>query len=475
MVQQCINSKMQHGSDIPSSAGVKRVALWIAILGGFVTPFMGSSINIALPSIGREFSLHAVGLNWVATSYLLAAAMFLLPFGKLADIYGRKKIYALGTGCYALTTFLCAIAGSGFTLILFRALQGVTGAMVFGTGAAILTSVYPIHERGKAFGLSIASTYLGLSLGPVLGGFMTQYLGWRSIFVVVGIICCLGCILTVWKLKGEWAEAKDEAFDLTGSALYSFALVAVIYGLSRLPSRSGVIFIASAALLLIFFLRFESRAAFPVLDVKLFQQNRIFTFSSLAALINYSATYAVGFLLSLYLQIMLGMSPQKAGLILIVQPLFMTAFSPLAGRLSDRVEARIVASAGMAITAIGLLGFLMLNARTSLFLIIACLVFIGLGFAFFSSPNTNAVMSSVEKRFYGVASATLATMRLTGQMLSMALTMLIMALYLGSQEPFIHQSQTLFLSSMHSTFIVFSVLCLIGVFASLARGQARRR
>ena len=394
-------------------------------------------------------------------------------FGRLADIYGRKKIYLWGMAGYALTSFLCGAAGSGTWLIIFRALQGMSGALIFGTGMAILTSVFPAHERGRAIGISVASVYLGLSLGPVAGGFLTQHFGWRSIFFLTVPMCLAVWTLVVVMLKGEWADAKGEKLDLAGSFIYCLALVLLIFGFSRLPEPAGLYCVLAAVMGFLLFVKMENRAASPVLDLRLFRENRVFAFSSLAALINYSATFAVGFLLSLYLQYVQGMSPQQAGLVLISQPIFMAAFSPVAGWLSDRFEAHRVASLGMALTVAGMLLLLLLKNGTPVSFVVVSLIFIGLGFALFSSPNTNAVMGSVERKYYGVASATLGTMRLTGQMLSMAITMLVMALYFGKTR-ITPESHDRFLLSMHTTFLIFSILCTAGVFASLARGKNQR-
>jgi len=168
-----------------NNVAAKRAALFVAAFASFVTPFMSSSINIALPSIGQEFAMNAVLLSWVATSYLLAAAMFLVPFGRIADIYGRKRIFTYGMLLYTLACLLSAFATSGSWLISFRVLQGIGGAMVFGTGVAILTSVFPVGERGKALGINAAAVFLGLSLGPSLGGLLTEHFGWRSIFLII--------------------------------------------------------------------------------------------------------------------------------------------------------------------------------------------------------------------------------------------------------------------------------------------------
>lgn len=450
----------------------RRVALLVATLGSFLAPFMASSVNIALPAIGSEFSIDAILLSWVATSYLLSSAMFLVPFGRIADIYGRKRIFTYGIFIYTVSSFLCAASTSALTLICFRVLQGMGSAMVFGTGIAILTSVFPAGERGRALGITAAAVYLGLSLGPFLGGFLTQHLGWRSIFLLNVPPGLAVIALVLWKLKGEWAEAGGEKFDLTGSLVYSLSLLAIMYGLSLLPEMPGLGFILSGVLGVLFFIRWEIRIENPVLDMRLFWKNRVFAFSNLAALINYSATFAITFLLSLYLQYIKGLSPQDAGIILISQPAVMTLFSPLAGRLSDRIEPGIVASAGMALIVAGLLLFTSLDEDTSLEFIAANLILMGFGFALFSSPNTNAVMSSVEKRFYGIASATLATMRLVGQMLSMGVAMLLFTLYVGRVQ-ITPEYYPLFLTSIKTAFIIFAVLCFFGIFASLARGRLR--
>jgi EmrB/QacA subfamily drug resistance transporter len=443
--------------------------LTIAAIAAFLTPYMGSTINIALPTIGNEFAMDAVLLGWVATSYLLAAAMFIVPFGRLADIYGRKKIFTFGIVTFTLASFFSALAQSPLFLITCRVIHGIGSAMIFGTAVAILTSVFPPHERGKALGISVAATYLGLSLGPYVGGVLTQHLGWRSVFfsnVPLGLIVI---VLIFWKLTGEWADAKGERFDAIGSLIYALMLAAIMYGFSQLPSLLGVWLILLGIMGVVAFVRWELRIAQPVFNVQIFQRNRVFTFSNVAALINYSGTFAISFLLSLYLQYVRGFPPQTAGLILIAQPIIMTIFSPIAGLLSDRVEPRILASTGMAVMAVGLALLIGLTEQTALLFIIADMIFLGFGYALFSSPNTNAVMSSVEKRLYGVASGILGTMRLIGMMFSMGIAMLILALYMGSVQitPAYHEP---FLKGMRMAFVIFALLSFGGVWASLVRG-----
>ncbi len=450
----------------------KKYVLIAATLGSFLAPFMGSAVIVALPSIGAELEMGAVSLTWVATSYLLASTIFLVPFGRLADIYGRKKVFTTGIVLYTLATLLCALSYSATQLILFRVAQGMGSAMVFGTGVAILSSAFPVGERGSALGIHVAAIYLGLSLGPFIGGILTEHFGWRSLFAANVPLGLFVISLIVWKVKGEWATAKGETFDLTGSVIYGLMLVAVMYGFSLLPSIPGAGFVLLGLLALVAFIRWETRIESPVLDIELFRTSPIFAFSNLAALINYSATFGVSFLLSLYLQYIKGLSPQDAGLILVCQPVVQATFSPLAGRLSDKYEPRLMASAGMALTTVGLSGFALLSNETPLTFIIIGLVLFGFGFALFSSPNTNAVMSSVDKKSFGVASATLATMRQIGMMLSMGITMLLFALYIGRGE-ITPETHDLFLKSAKVAFTVFACLCFGGIFASLARGKVR--
>jgi EmrB/QacA subfamily drug resistance transporter len=450
----------------------KKMVLLVASMATFLTPYMGSSVNIALPSIGREFAMDAILLGWVATSYLLTTAIFLVPFGRIADIYGRKRIFTYGIFIFTASSLLTAISTSAIMLISFRILQGIGSAMIFGTAVAILTSVFPPGERGRALGINVGAVYLGLSLGPFLGGFLTQHFGWRSIFVANVPLGLTVIIFVLWKLKGEWAEAKGEKFDLVGSIIYSLALVAILYGLSSLQELSASWVILVGILGILVFIWWEIKAKSPVLNIGIFRNNAVFAFSNLAALINYSSTFAVGFLLSLYLQYIKGFNPQNAGLILVSMPAMMTIFAPLAGRLSDRIEPRIVASMGMVFTTLALALFIFLSENTPLAFILVGLIILGFGAALFSSPNTNAVMSSIEKRFYGVASATLATMRNIGMVLSMGIAMLIFSIYLGRVQITLEYYPE-FVTSLKIAFTIFAALCFAGIFASLVKGKIR--
>ncbi|MBW2205842.1 MAG: MFS transporter [Deltaproteobacteria bacterium] len=450
----------------------KRSALFIATLSAFINPFFGSATQIALPSIAKDFHMDAILLSWVATSYILATVVSLVPSGRLADIHGRKKVFLYGYILFTISSLLCGLSTSGAMLISFRVLQGIGSAMHFATGIAILISVYPPQQRGRVLGITVAAVYTGLSLGPFLGGLLTEYLTWRSVFIVTVPLGMLVIYVVLWKLKGEWAEAKGEPFDITGTLIYGLALVAGMLGITMLPALNSLWLITLGLLGIAAFIKWELRVQSPVFDLDLFRKNRVFAFSSLAALINYSATFAITFLLSLYLQHIKGLSPQGAGLILVSQPIVQAVVSPFAGRLSDRIEPRIVASIGMTLTTLGLFLFTFIEDGTGLGFIVGCLMLLGLGFALFSSPNTNAIMGSVEKRFYGLASGSVGTMRQLGMMVSMGIATLIFAVFIG-RVPISVETYPAFMKSMQTAFTVFSLLCFGGIFASLVRGKLR--
>jgi EmrB/QacA subfamily drug resistance transporter len=441
-------------------------------IASFLPPFMSSSLNLAIPAIGVQFGASAVAVNWVVASYLIASAAFLLPFGRLGDVVGRKRVFLTGMLAHAFFSIASGLATSVASLIAFRVLQGIGGAMAFATSVAILTGAFPQEDRGRVLGINSAAVYVGLSLGPVAGGLLTQHVGWRSIFFVNAVLGLAVAAVMMLRVKHEWRGSDGESFDATGAALYTMSLAALVGGFSTLktfPAAHWPVLLGGTGL--VAFVVRELRAAHPVLDLRLFR-NVVFAFSNVAALANYSSTFAVTFLLSLYLQTVRGLEPQTAGAILLAQPVLMALLSPLAGRLSDRIEPRLVASLGMILTSLALALFARLGPSTPLLWVVAELMLIGIGFALFSSPNTNAVMSSISGRHYGVGAATLGTMRLVGQALSMAFVALVFAQFMGNAQ-IGRETAPLLIASSRFAFAFFAALCGAGTLASLARGRVR--
>ncbi|MCL2074623.1 MAG: MFS transporter [Marinilabiliaceae bacterium] len=450
----------------------QKLVLGIVTVTSFLGTFLVSSINVALPQIEGELHMSAISLSWILTAFLLASAIFLMPLGKWADINGVKNVFRWGIVIFTLTTLFCGLAPTGFFLIIFRFIQGIGGAITASTGAAILVTKFPPAHRGRVLGISVSAVYLGLAMGPFFGGIITQNFGWRSIFFISSALGIIATIITFIFLEKDIITGKREKIGLRGFFVYALALIAIICGSSTIPKFFGWILIALGIVLFVLFFIIEARHARPIIDVKLFTQNKLFAFSNIAALINYTATFAIVFLLSLYLQKVKEFSPQQAGSILLIQPLVMAVCSPLMGRLSDKIEPRFLATSGMSLCFIGLTIFAFINEFTPIFLIITVLILVGLGFSLFSSPNMNTIMSSVSKNQYGMASGIAGTMRVLGQMASMTLVTLFFALSFG-KELISDVPKTLFVKVSSLLFALFAAICIVGIRISYQRGKLR--
>jgi len=446
----------------------------IVAITSFMGTFLISSINIALPAIEKSFGLDAISLSWVVTSFLLATAMFLLPIGRWGDLTGIRRLFKMGIVIFTLSSLVCGFAPSGFWLIFFRYIQGIGAALTGTSGPAILVSAFLPKHRGRVLGISVSAVYFGLAFGPFAGGFLTQSFGWRSIFyVATGLGIITNIIALVFLGKDEISDGKIKKINLKGTVFYMIGLIALVYGSSFIPTLTGWLMLAGGILALAFFWNLENRSTLPVIETKLYTHNRLFAYSNLAALINYSATFAIVFLLSLYLQKVQQLSPREAGLLLVAQPIMMAIFSPFAGRLSDRFQPRYLSTLGMTMCTIGLAGFSFLSEVTPIWVIVCLLVWVGLGFAFFSSPNMNTIMSSVSKTQYGLASGSAATMRVIGQITSMTIATLFFAIMIGKQAIEV-VPDPLFLHAMKWGFMSFSLLSIAGIYFSFYRGKIER-
>ena len=447
--------------------------LAVICLSASLVPFTTSSINLALPMISRELDMNAIALGWIVTAFLLASATLQIPFARAGDMIGRKKILITGIILFSFASVSCAMAPSGHLLIAARFAQGVACAMLFGVNMAIVTSVFPPNERGKALGIHTAVIYFAIASGPFLGGMLTHYWGWRSIFIASAAMAVLALIGIITVLKGEWIDAKGERYDWWGTLIYATGLSAIIYGFSILPSGLGFGLAVAGIIIFVFFVYYEKKQSTPVFNMNMFLANRVFRMSSFATLINYAATFAIGFMLSLYLQYIKGFDAQKAGFALVIQPVIQTIISPLAGKWSDKLNAANIATLGMAIIVVCLLAMaLFLTPDTPITLLIAILIVLGVGFALFSSPNVNVIMGSVEKRYLGMASATTGTMRLTGQSISMGITMMMISIFVGKTK-ITADIYPLFMKCLQYTFGIFVVLCTIGVYTSMVRDNRK--
>ena len=447
------------------------IALILISASSFISAFSGSAFTLAAPSMALDLSINTAELSWIMTIYVLATAMLQIPFGKIADNFGRKRIYLIGTSIFTISALVLGFMNSSTTIIIMRFIQGIGSALVFATGTAILTSVYPPQKKGFAFGINIGSVYLGLTIGPSLGGFLTDFFGWRSIFFSVVPFGLIIVFLVAFVLKGEWKNEEKEKFDWIGSIIYIATLFMLLYGFRSLPRNYGYGLIGASIATFGFFLWWEWNIDYPILQLRLFQNNRFFTFANLAAFTYYTATAATTFVLSLYLQDIRLYSALIAGLILLARPIFQAILSPIGGTLSDKIDHRIITTTGVGFGLIGLILLTFLGSETSLILIILSLIFGGIGFGLFSSPNANSIMSAVPKESYGVASALVGTMRTVGMTFSLGLVTLLFALIIGDLGTESIQYEFQFLRSSRIAFIIFVVVCVISLIFSYLRGK----
>ncbi len=407
------------------------VARFVVPFASFVTPFLGSSINVALPAIADEFSLDAVTSGWYNTSYFLAAAMFMLQSARLGDIYGRRKFYLAGLLLIAITSLGMLFAVSTNQLLLLRFSQGIGGALIFGTSHAIMASIFPPEMRGRALGLNVTAIYLGMTCGPFLGGLLTHQLGWRSLFILAGGMSLAAVLLFNRYIRGEWRDADGEDFDWWGSLWVAVALAALVIGSGQLPQPGSFMLLIIGLVVGLIFLRQQLQTHSPLLDLKLFTHNRGVSTAAGSAFLMYCGTFGVVFLLSLYLQYNLGLDPQQAGLVLVVQPIAQVCFAALAGRLSDRFDPRYLTSGGLICTAVGIALTMLVGQPGSMIYVSLGLGLTGIGIASFSAPNTHAAMSAVSRRQLGVTSGILQTARLCGQMISLGVPIMLFSILLG--------------------------------------------
>lgn len=444
----------------------------VTLITSFIGSFAGSALNLAVPSIGEELSIGAISVSWIINGFVLAVAAFAVPFGRLADLIDRRRILNLGILTFALSSGLTVFVHSFFLLIGLRVIQGVGSAMIFGTNQALLISLFPPERRGRMLGLSVAAVYSGLTAGPVLGGILNDQFGWRSIFLVTALAALAAWLVSLRFIPRKPLQLKGldhRSLDLPGGILYIMTITSLIFGLSMITRLAVARYLLLLSpLCFVLFVRHERRSASPIIQIELFRRDRIYMLSNLAALLNYGATFAVGYLLSIYLQVVRGFDASLSGFILISQPLIMAVLSPLTGRLSDRISPYKLASLGMAFCAAGLVALGFIRPDYPLFLLVVVLVLIGIGFALFSSPNTNAVMSRVPPKDYGVASSVLATMRTIGQSSGLATISFIFAIRVGNIP--LHSVPTgMLISAMSLAFLIFSAVCAVGILCSMSR------
>ena len=410
----------------------KRNVLMASALGSSLAPFMVSSLIVALPTIGHEFSGKPELLGWLTSVFFIAAAIFLVPFGRIGDRYGVKKVFTIGMTVYFFAAILCIVAPDMQFLIAARFITGIGASMIFGTSIALLSLVFPESERGRAIGINVTAMSAGFLLGFFLGGFLIFYAGWRSIFFITLPVELFVIGLILSRIRGECERLAQRELDISGMLLYCVIIASVMIGFSILPGINGIMLTGAGIICLLLFYFHETRTLVPFLDVRIFWKNRVFSTTNITVLLFNTSNFAVIFLLSLYLQDVRSLDARITGLILLTPVIFMTLLSTPAGTLSDRKSPRLVIGSGILLGSAGLLIYTRLDTATPVILIVAGLALVGVGIALSQSPLIRTAMTSVPKDTFGLASGMIETMRLIGMTISIAISIIIFGLTLGT-------------------------------------------
>ena len=452
-------------------------ARWLALasisIANFIVSLTMSAANIAVPVIARDLNANAVLVSWVPTAFLLANAVLLLPAGRMADIHGRKKVFLTGMSVFCVACLMASLAPNIELLLATRLLQGFGGALAFATGLAIVMTIFTSENRGTALGVASATLYFGLSCGPILGGWFTEHYGWRSVFLFPVVLGGVSIALIVLRLRGEWISEELVKVDWFGAALFAAWTSCLFIGISYIPETWSFGLIGAGVAILVVFVKQQLRSRHPLIRFRAIRENRIFSRSLLCNLCIYASNYPFVFLFSLYLQFIAGMSPGKAGQLMVLQPIMMAVVAPVAGRLSDQFEPRLLATTGCLIMAAAFALLQGIGTQPSILYIGLSLVTLGLGFGLFTTPNNNAALSAMRKDRLGIGSALLNLARVMGNMIGTALVLSLVSLFIGHAQIRPEQYPAL-LSVIRLALTSSCILSLVAAWLSYARGNIRR-
>ncbi len=451
-------------------------ARWLALasisISNFVVSVTMSAVNVAVPTIARELNANAILVSWMPTAFLLSNAIFLLPAGRMADIHGRKKIFLIGMTMFSVACVMANLAPNIELLLATRLLQGVGGALAFATGLAILMTIFTSENRGTALGIASAMLYIGLTLGPLTGGWFTEHYGWRSVFLFPVVLGFISITLTILRLKGEWKNPDAQKVDWYGTLIFAIWSSALFIGISLVPDPISFALLLVGVAGAVYFYFQQTHSPHPLIRFSAILQNRVFSRSLMGNVCIYCSNYPFVFLFSLYLQYIQGMSPANAGKIMLLQSLMMAIVAPISGRLSDTFEPRIIATIGCLIMACAFGLLQTIGPTTSLSLISTGLITLGIGFGLFTTPNNNAALSSMDKGRLGIGSALLNLARVSGNMLGTGTVLLLVSLFIGHNKIESDKFPAL-LTVVHLALGMSCFLSICGSWFSYSRGQIR--
>lgn len=458
----------------------KWVVLTVTTVGGFMASLDSTIVVIGLPTILQDLHATIVHGIWIITGYALMVTILLILLGRLADMYGRVRLYNIGFAIFTVGSLCCALSRTGEQLVLFRFLQGAGAAFLTANSVAIITDAFPRGELGMALGTNMMAFTVGAIAGYTLSGVMITLFGWRSIFLINVPVGIFGTLWSYKRLKELSKRPVGEKFDYAGSILYIVGLLTILGALTlgNPTSLRNLLILAGGFTLFLVFIFVERRQRYPTLDLNLFKI-RLFAAGNLTSFLNSLAFNCGPFLRSLYLQLVVGYSAFKAGVVLIPMEIVVLAVSPISGRLADKYGGRVLSSIGLALNASALFWFSTLNEKSTYDAILISLVLFGLGRALFISPNSSSVMGSVPAERRGVANGVRMTLNMTGGVISVPLSLLLMTFVMPYDRlsQIVSSSQLIsldelytFLHAINHACLILGVIILIAIIPSLLRG-----
>ena len=439
--------------------------VFVSFITSFFAVFLSAGIVLGVPSIASEFGMNNIVQNWIITIALLVVAVFTLPAGQISGKFGVKKSLIAGVLVFLLASIGACLSFSTESFLFFRVMQGIGGAFSNVASMAMVVQAIKPQNRGKALGFTVTGVYLAGSLSPVISGFLVYNFGWRSMFYFVVPFFVLCIALMIWKIPGDWKTYENDKIDSIGYLIYGIGILLFIYGFTTLMTSIGKVCVLIGFILLIIFGYYETKVNTPAFNMRLFK-NMKFTSSNVAALCSYLAVAAITTILNYHFQYVRGWNAQMSGLILIITPIIMAIMAPNAGKLSDRIHPQKLAAIGMSIATVTLLILIFLDANTPIYLIVIAMVLQGIGMGLFTTPNTNAIMSSVPPKETPNASAAQSAMRTIGQTMSLGLLTLIFAWIMGSLK-LSSQYAGMIVQASQLICLICTIICIVAIFASL--------
>ena len=451
-----------------------RAVVLACYISGFIAPLLSTMMNLSLINIGEEFGTGSHDLAYINSAFLLASVIFMVPFARLADIIGKKKMFVIGLLIIVVGCFVACLAPNFWVVVLGRSIIGMGAASLATMSIALITDVTPKERRGTVMGYNTMFIYMGLSLGPAIGGTLNDLIGWRLLFLLTVPLAVISILLMVKGFRREIYADPDGLFDTRSSVIYGIAILLSMAGIMNLPQTWAIICTVIGLVFLALFVKTQIGNDECILNMGLFK-NWQFSGSNLAAFMSYGSSYSISFFLALYLQSIGQLSATEAGFLMITQPVVQCIFSPIWGKVTDKMQNKIILpTVGMAITAISIATYIFYDLNTSITMVLISMTIGGIGFSMFSAPNTTLIMSSVPREHSSEASAVLAVMRQTGMMLSMGIAMYFITTIMGSTDNLGPETYDLFLQVMSTSMTVCLIMCIIGTITSAFRGTPKK-